>query len=351
MFFTPIHLQPQRNIRSTNNHRISIQPLLVLISMDPLTILEVALRHSDTLYYLLQQKQEDYKRANAGSAACHENPWNSAGQLREKLADIVRHLQVHCHTSAKSLEECVSSDVFYVIAHSLNAVKVYLYSVVNMSSLYFRADDTTAGTLQVQIAEIICIVDQVKSRINSCGVSSDVVCNTTTAFDTKLTKLSTVFKSSAHISFDNMPKNIRENVDVFRRVVKLADNLHNSKNDVSSMLEGDAAYDNDNGTNSSSNSAENLFALVPVAARELMDELNRCGGDCQTQYNVLQQVTSLWTGWQIERRAVSFCLDEWEERVLLGHGANSAVYGGFLKTDRTFSSRSEKQSYDRSNNT
>lgn len=127
--------------------------------MDVLSIVSESLRYTDTLYYLLQQNQNDHDKVNQNCT--------SADELRDKLSDVERRLYVHRYTSGKTLQESVSAELFFTIANNLNAIKVYLYSVVNMSSPYFREGNTTTGTLHTQINAIRNIVDIVKEKINS----------------------------------------------------------------------------------------------------------------------------------------------------------------------------------------
>lgn len=303
--------------------------------MDILSLVSDSLRHADTLYYLLQRKQHDYEE-NGGSAASKERPWNcaSAEELRCLLSDVERRLCVQHHTSGKRLQGCVSTDLFNAIVYNLNAVKIYLYSVVNMSSPYFRVDDKTPGMMQTQINDIKRILNVVKEKITSCGLAADVVENVTTAFTKNITELSAIFQSDSENSFRDMPHPIRRNLDVFRRVVQLADNLRNNKCDVNPIPEGQVSSDNNDGAGSSS-SCRNLFGPIPGAAKELTNELTRPGVENQPYYKVLQQVVSLWGAWQIERNAISYDLDQWEERLLLGHGASSVVYSGSLTTRGT----------------
>lgn len=144
--------------------------------MNALSIMKETLRHTDTLYYLLQQKQEEHEKYAQNSTQNSGKLWNysSVAELRENLTDIERHMSVHSKTSGKSLEEVLSEDEAYVIMQSLMSVKVYLYSII-MSIQILKSNNKMPATVSDQIAEIIRIVDTVKSRLAKCGVCSNLV--------------------------------------------------------------------------------------------------------------------------------------------------------------------------------
>lgn len=313
-----------------------IRRLLHTVSMNPLTILKEALRHSDTLYYLLRQKQLEYEKHNADSSPCNGKPCasHSVGQLREDLADLERHLQVLRHTSGRSLENSLSADVFDGITLSLNAIKVYIFSTLNMSSPYFLADNTTAETLQTQIAEIVTIVADIKARLNRYGHLSQLVQNVTTAFDTSLTEVATTFRNNPDNRFDDMPESIRQNVDVFRRLVQIAQNLR-PNGDANLIDDRDALSHNDDGASSRSGGSDDVIGRIPFAVEAFMDEFSRHGDDHDSRITFLQQMTCLWSGWQIDRRHISYDLDEFDDMLCLGEGASATVYAAFLATDKS----------------
>lgn len=91
-------------------------------------------------------------------------------ELCEELADIERHMYIHCQTSGKILEEFVSEDKLYVITHSVMSAKVFFYSVINRSSWFFHTDDKKPETVNDQNTEIIGVVDSAKARLLKCGV-------------------------------------------------------------------------------------------------------------------------------------------------------------------------------------
>lgn len=301
--------------------------------MDELTILRAALHHSDTLYCLLQHQQEEYKKRHAGSATGNEKLWNckSAGLLREKLYNINLHMQVFRLTSGKTLEEAVSRDVFYVITRNLTAIKVYLYSVVNMSSPYFRADYTTPGILHGQIVDIIEVVEDVQATLENCDVSSDIVKNVTTVFDTNVADLGTAFRSGSNDLLDGLSEPIRQNVDVFRRFVDLAQSLRHGNEGPMRNMNEDFSSGSDDCVRYSAGRRD-LLTLIPVATAALITDLSERGGENQARSNLLQQMTSLWTGWQVNHRDVSYELDEFHETVSLDQSATSMVHDGVLKT-------------------
>lgn len=124
--------------------------------MDVLVILGIALRHANTLNYLLQHKQQDFEKSLILSFQVIVKPWSfkSAGELREKLLGLERHIYFHQQTSRKSLDKIFTKDDFFVISQSLKAVKVYLYSLVNISSSFFTVDDDTAAIIQADLGEL-----------------------------------------------------------------------------------------------------------------------------------------------------------------------------------------------------
>lgn len=242
-------------------------------------------------------------------------------ELREKLADIERHMYAHAQTNGKTLVEVVSEDESYVITHSLMSVKVYMYSVVNMSSPFFRADDKTPETVNDQIAELISVVASVKIRLDNCGVHSDVVDKGTTTFYNTVSTLSPLFRDDKSLPADNL---LRENVQVFRRVLNLAEDLRRGDNGAV------RAFDDDDIPAGTSKSKE-LFALIPAAAKVLMEERVKRGGTQDDHLEDLRQLQTLWAGWQISKHNITYEYDEFEERISLGYGATAVVYAGLLQ--------------------
>lgn len=95
---------------------------------------------------------------------------------REKPGDLISQSDIECHmfthakTSGKAFGEVLSEEEAYFITHSLMYVKVYLYSLVNMSSEFFRGNDTTPATVNGQMTELIEVVESVKKIIGKCGI-------------------------------------------------------------------------------------------------------------------------------------------------------------------------------------
>lgn len=113
------------------------------------------------------------------------------------------------------------------------------------------------------------------NRLTELRVSSDVVNNGTITFYNDA-----IAYSAGSGSDSAAPEAVRKNKMVFRRIMQLAEKLR-SAND-----QGNACVSVDSGEDDIKE--ENMFALIPVAAKELMDERGKQGGHTEMRYNQLQ---------------------------------------------------------------
>lgn len=296
--------------------------------MNALSIVGVALRQVDILYYLQKKKQHDYENSVDGSGDRNENVWDysSVDDIREKLFEVECHMYAHSQTNGKTLEEFLSHDDLYLVKHSLMAVKVYLYSLINMSSQFFQTDDTTSTMVKEQVGKIIEVVDTVKTTLTRCGVVSDIVNNGATSFYRNVLKL------SALLSAEDL--NITQNVEVFGGVLNLAKSLRHGE------LENFTQFSDENDAECDVSSPgrtddEQFFELIPVVAKELIDELAKHDGTQEDRLKVLDHLKLFWSGWEVDKDDISYNHDEFGEKIWLGQGPSTVVYSGFLKANDT----------------
>lgn len=211
------------------------------------------------------------------------------------------------------------------------SVKVYLFSLVNMSSPFFQADYMTPTTVNKQIAELIAVVKAVKERLEKCGLCSQVVDKGTTSFYNSVSDLSDLFREEHNLPADEA---LRNNVKVFRRVLDLAEDLRHGDNGAVRRFDKDCVSTSEENKAGPSKSEE-LFGLIPAAAKVLMEDLGKRGGTGEERLEELCQLKTLWSGWQIDRRDISFENDEFDDKRWLGQGATAVVYAGFLKASAT----------------
>lgn len=305
------------------------QPSSPTIRMDALSIVGASLRHSDTLYYLLQQKQEDYEKSAGNSAQSRQKLWNfnSVAELREELANIERHMSAHAQTSGKTLDEIVSDDEAYVIKHNLMSVKFYLYSLCNMSSHSFRADDITPATVNYQITEVIEVLKCVTERLNKHGIYSKLLQKGPANYYGNVSQL-----YASLVGAENMPidKALRNNVEVFLENLKLDKDAPLNKNDnVRQFGNDDDSDSNESATNNSSD--EELIKIIALAARALVDDITKRGGAPDQHVQHVNQLEKLWSGWQIDANDITYQYNAINQMIMLGQGTTSVVYAGLLK--------------------
>lgn len=300
--------------------------------MNAISVVGQSLRYTDTLFYLLQRKQGDYANSVGSSGKSVHNLWNhnSVAELREKLAEVERHMSVHSQISGKCLEEAISKDEAYVIKHCLMSVKIYVYSMINMSSQFFCADDRTPAMVSAQIAEVMEVVDIVKERLDNCGICSDVLDKGTTNYYKNVSEMSSSFVGNDKVHED---KSLMENVKVFLKKLSLGEDLSLNKNDTS---HDDFDYDTSDSDVSSTESSndDNLLMLMALAGKALMDNITKRGGTPDERSGHLHQLEKLWSGWQIDVNDIRYMTNAINQIAMLGQGATSVVYAGFLKIDK-----------------
>lgn len=294
--------------------------------MNLLKTIGIALRYNDTLYYLLQEMEKRFDTSSNIVVQGRTMPWcwKSTGELRQKLSELERHINVHEQASGKSIDVSLPKSDFFVISQSLKAAKVYLYSLVHMSNQFFTMGEDTATSIQAQLIDLNDLVENVQIRLSELGVFSEIVINGASTF------YSNVMSSSSELMSDNAaPQTIRENKNVYKHVIRLAEKLRSSdwakidnRRAIDSVESGDEEMNE-----------ETLFALIPVASKELMDDLSKRGGTSQARFDDLQELKVLWRGWQINRDDVTFVEDEWNCKIPLGKGSSSMVYDGYLNVN------------------
>lgn len=282
--------------------------------MNALSTVGQSLRFADTLpaylrsagivrpvVYLLQRKQEQHDKSVGPAPRTSQTIWNwgSVVKLREKLADNERHMFAHAQTSGNTLEDVISEDEAYVISHSLMSVKLYLYSVVNMCSPFFRANGKTPESVNRQISELIAIVVGVRNRLENCGVLSDVADKGTSSFYKTVTILELISLDDESVPADEY---LRQNLQVFRRIVNLAEDLRRGDNGaVSRFDDEDEDVLGSEGEGSDRSKSEDLFGLIPDSAKVLIEHLGQLDGtqvQCQDFFGTVVHALVCMAGCQ-----------------------------------------------------
>lgn len=280
--------------------------------MEILHILDVTVRHAETLYYLHQEKLWECK---------------AAAQLRDKLLDLQCHLSTYQLKTNNKLKGSIPKDVSYVTTQSLKAVKINIYALINMSSSFYMINDTKACTAEEQIADVIDVVDAVKQKLKSSGVFSDAVENISMASGSNISQLITLLSGGDQIMANEMSEPLRKNLHEYRKFINVTEKMKMGRTTTAEDRLSDIIDENQD-----NQIEENLFAF-DSSVKRLMDELSRSGVDHSSQYSVLQHVATIWADWHIDRRNISFARDEWDDKVLIGQGGRSAVYAGHKKAE------------------
>lgn len=293
--------------------------------MNTLSTVGESLRHTDTLMYMLQQKQEDHEKSACSAVQRSQQlwKWRSVDKLREKLADVDRHLYAHEQTTGKTLQDVMSEDEADVFTQSLLSIKVCLRSLVNMSSQFFRADDMTPPTVNGQVTELIALVEGVKKMLHKYGVYLDVVEKGTTTFFETMSDRSPILRDDESLPRDEL---LHKKVQMFRNVLKLVYDLRQGDDRAVRNLD----LSNGDGNATGKGKPEELFRPIPAASQLLINVLTKREGMQDQHLEDLLQMETLWSAWKIERRDISFQRDEFNDKVWLGQGATSVVYAGFL---------------------
>lgn len=298
-----------------------------------------ALRHSDTLYCLLQRKQEEFQKCSQQSGKDINNPWicQSASELRECLSDMERHIVAHYQETGCTLEKWIPEQGqtdMDIITRGLKAVKVFLYSAVNMSSEYFRSDDSTPRTIQSQIAEAVDIIEDVKSRLRKWDVASPVVENGTSGFLQTVTNLTASYESEKKETTDQNSQTPKDDVEVFEDLLHFAEKTcPNSKGNQQWRVDDKPGYDN-SGDDTEQKEAE-MFERIVVAVKEATDELTKRGGTDDGRNKQLAKLIQVWSAWQIEKEDITYDFDKHNEKLLLGRGGQAIVYAGYLRSEHS----------------
>lgn len=198
-----------------------------------------------------------------------------------------------------------------------------------MASPFFRADHTTSATIQTDIADIITIVEDLQKTLGGSGALHKVIENVTTKFHNNVNKLDDTFSRSRETFLDDFCESIQESMEVFRDLVQLSSNLRSESSFNQQSTDGDAASDD---VDNIYTTWEDVFSLIPPAAKQLMDTLSACERDSSRQRNLMVQAIGLWTSWQLHRQDINYDVDEFDDMLCLGHGSTATVYAASLSS-------------------
>lgn len=286
-------------------------------------MLSEIVRSAYTLHLLLNQDKDNRKIAQ---------------QVHESLSKLELHIYIHYASSGKTLEYLISADIFHSIVSDLNNVKFDLQKLVSGFQKQLKPI-LRANEVKEKLSDLNETVTNIKDRLETYGLSSNII-NYINILIAKVNELAQINSSNTH-TLSRLDSTTAQHTNV---LLKLANTLrlrvdsecHEMKDDTEQVSHASTNVT----TGSSSDSVDvdqnedndlQLFSQVPSAVKHLTSEIKKGDGDHESNVQFLEQVTAMWTGWQIKKSDIIFETDDDGEPIQLGRGASGDVYAGYLR--------------------
>lgn len=216
----------------------------------------------------------------------------------------------------------------------LNSLKLNMVSICNLSRGFLRGH-IEAMEVKAQMSDMIGMVDHIKMRLENVGMASDTLTNVTQLFNQKMDVVMEAMRKMSQSSMDQLSAANKASLQVMYKLVNMAEE---QKQSVVYYDEKGTADEDLASISSSSIDLDliedremDIFGSVPEAAMQLMMELTNRGGDTQSRSGLLEQITSIWSEWRLQKSDIKFDEDEDGDKIQLGRGATGDVFAGFLR--------------------
>lgn len=292
--------------------------------MDPLSMLAEIVRSAYTLHILLNQDKENRKTAQ---------------HLHESLAKLEHHIYIHYASSGKTLQYLISADIFHSIVSDLNLVKSDLQKLVSGFQKQLRPV-LQAIEVKEKLHFLNDTVKNIKDRLETYGLSSNII-NYIDILIGKVNELAEINRDNKY-TLSRLDSATAQHTSVLLQLARTLKLRVDSETPLDEIDDSEQTPQSSNNisVDSSSDSVDvdqkedndlQLFSQVPNAVQHLTSEIKKAAGDQESNIQFFEQVTAMWTCWQIQKADILFETDEDEEPVQLGRGASGDVYAGYLK--------------------
>lgn len=305
--------------------------IYLLQQMDGVSIFKELVELACTVKNLIAQDNENRKNAN---------------ELYGKFLELEKRITCYRKSAKESLEETTLDDIIKAIDGDLQAVKSMLDDICKQLGktgkfLSFRklSPVMNATTIGDSLNGVLTRTIDINSRLENWGVTVPEV-SLLKLHSTMLERLTDVCEDIKEmISSDDSAGKKGQRI--------MADCVATCKARVNSDVFADTTADDELDVASSSNQHPhetglpslvdviedhdiNIMTELPSAAKHIMAKITKPDTYKESSKALLQELSKMWTGWQIDGENISFLKNKYNWNIELGRGTFGIVYDAML---------------------
>lgn len=293
--------------------------------MNPFSVIGNVVRSAYALHVLIEQKKRNTKTAK---------------ELHKVLRDLELDVSFHEAATKRSLEQTLPQKIFKSIVADLELVQTdvdYLITVYKQTAKPLMK----AKELQERLERSITKVRDIRNSLERLGLTTNIINFLHTIIDT-VNDLKNICKSNKK-TLNELDCKTAEHANVLIEVAdtlksRMDGNVEERKTMIrqrgsgssklpKSDLIASSSIDDDN-----EEQEMNLLAKLPDAVKYLNTKISTGGYQFQSQISFVEQISKVWTCWQINKSSIEYEEDEENNKVQLGRGASGEVFAGLYET-------------------